>query len=110
MHSARSRQLDLPKSTPKIRLRTRQLRVGHAEIFRHTGTLFSGHRSALWLHGWSHAKLIVRGLRPRSVYDLFLQRAGPDGFASILPEGIHGGTIESLEERNDPAKTMRCND
>jgi len=30
------------------------------------------------------------------------------GFAPILPEGIHGGTMASLEERNDPATRMRC--
>jgi hypothetical protein len=89
-------------------LRTRQLCVAHEEKFRDTRALFGGHRSALWLHDWSHVQLIVRGLRPRNVYDSFLQRAGPAGFASILPEGIHGGTIVSLEERNDLAATMRC--
>jgi hypothetical protein len=30
------------------------------------------------------------------------------GFAPILPEGIHGGTMVSLEARNDPVTTMRC--
>jgi hypothetical protein len=38
----------------------------------------------------------LRGLCPRNVYDFFLQRAGPDGFAPILPEAIHGGTMASL--------------
>ena len=106
--AAPRRPLDFLKSTPQIGLRTRQLSVAYVEIFRDSRALFGGHRSASWLHDWSHTKLIVRGLRPRNVYDSFLQRAGPAGFAPILPEGIHGGTIATLEERNDPATTMRC--
>jgi hypothetical protein len=82
--------------------------VAHEEKFLQTRALFGGNCGAFWLHDWSQVQLIVRGLRPRNVYDSFLQRAGPDGFASILPEGIHGGTMASLEERNDPATMMRC--
>ena len=58
--------------------------------------LYRGQRIAFPLHDWFHAWMNVRGLCPRSVYDSFLQRAGPDGFAPILPEGIHGGTMVSL--------------
>jgi hypothetical protein len=60
--------------------------------------------SASPLHDWSHAGMNMRGLRPRSVYDFFLQRAGPDGFAPILPAVIHGGTMASLYERKDPGE------
>jgi|HubBroStandDraft_4_1064222.scaffolds.fasta_scaffold27494_2 hypothetical protein len=38
----------------------------------------------------------VRGFGPRNVYDSFLQRAGIDGFAPILPAAIRGGTMASL--------------
>jgi hypothetical protein len=38
------------------------------------------------------------------VYDSFLQRAGPDGFAPILPAAIHCGIMASLNERNGPGE------
>jgi hypothetical protein len=37
--------------------------------------LSRGQRAMFPLCDWFHTKLIVRGLRPRNVYDLFLQRA-----------------------------------
>ncbi len=58
--------------------------------------LFRGQWSAFLLHDWFHAGMNERGLSSRTVYDSFLQCAGPDGFAPILPEAIHGGTMASL--------------
>ncbi|HSY66515.1 MAG TPA: hypothetical protein VK829_18135 [Terriglobales bacterium] len=54
----------------------------------------SGSRSPL--QDWFHAAMNVRGFGPRNVYDSFLQRAGIDGFAPILPAAIRGGTMASL--------------
>ncbi len=58
--------------------------------------LYRSRRIAFPLHDWFHAWMNVRGLCLPNVYDSFLQRAGTVGFAPILLEAIHGGTMASL--------------